>query len=97
MALTGAGAHDAGAAGSGVEAGGTALADLVPAGERRCRAQRTIAQAMRARSSRGYFASPLAFEIPCSSKPTVCAPPGGTARGSAPRSKSKCLMMLGVP
>ena len=97
MALTGASAHDVVAAGSGVEAGGTALADLISAGERRCRAHRTIAQAMRARSSRGYFASPLALETPCSSKPTVRAPPDGTARGSAPRSKSKCSMMLGVP
>ena len=100
MITVGAGAHVAGAAGAvarGAEAEVAERVDTVVAGVRRRRAQRTIAQARRARSSRGYLASPLAFETPCSSKPTVRAPPDGTARGSAPRSASRCSMMLGVP
>ena len=49
------------------------------------------------RKPSGYFASALALEEPCSSNPTVRAPPDGVANGSAPSSLSKCLMMLGVP
>ena len=97
MAMVGAGAHAAGAVARGAEDGVAVLVDTVVAGVRRRRAHRTIAQARRARSSRGYLASPLAFETPCSSNPTVRAPPDGTARGSAPRSASRCSMMLGVP
>ena len=58
MILTGAGAHAVGTAARGAEAGVAALADLVPAGERRRRAHATsyhdLAQAMRAPSHQPF-------------------------------------------